>query len=69
MALTSTQLRIHCDSFNDENGSGGVATLAGLLGWTPRTMWRKLSGQHKISQSDEMAILALVKAHHAQKSV
>jgi hypothetical protein len=28
-----------------------------MVGWTPRTMRRKLAGTHKITQSDELAIL------------
>jgi hypothetical protein len=60
------QLRAHCDRFNNEKGKGGVVKLAALLGWTPWTMWCRLSGQHKITQSDEIAVMELIKAYDAQ---
>lgn len=68
MTLSTTQLRRHCDSFNDENGEGGVKRLAALIGISERSMHRKLSGQHKITERDERAINDAVRERDAQKA-
>lgn len=54
--MTRSELRKICDSLNDERGTGGQTKLAGMLGWTARTMRNKLSGKTKITRSDELAI-------------
>ena len=54
--MTSASLRAICDSLNDERGTGGQRRLARLLGWHYSTLWRKLSGLSRITQSDELAI-------------
>jgi hypothetical protein len=54
--VTPADLRATCDSLNDEHGTGGQSKLARLLGWHHSTIWRKLNGKSRISQSDELAI-------------
>jgi hypothetical protein len=66
--MTPSELRTHCDSFNDETGRGGVTKLAVLLGWTRRTMDRKIFGQHKITQSDEIAINDVMQKYHVRET-
>lgn len=41
---------------NDERGTGGQTELAYYLGWNPSSMRRKLSGESKITKTDELAI-------------
>jgi hypothetical protein len=41
---------------NDEHGTGGQTKLAHLLSWHFSTLWRKLNGKSRITQSDELAI-------------
>ena len=53
-------LRAICDSLNDERGTGGQSRLARLLDWDYSTLWRKLTGQSPITQSDELAIRQVV---------
>ena len=50
--MTPADLRKICDSLHP----GWQTTLAGLLGWTPRTMRNKLAGKTKITKADELAI-------------
>jgi hypothetical protein len=47
--MTPAELRAVCDVV-------GKSKLADLLGWTVRTMDRKLSGKHKITRADELAV-------------
>ena len=54
--MTPADLRAICDSLNDERGTGGQSKLARLLDWDHSTVWRKLTGQSPITQSDELAI-------------
>ena len=53
--MTPAELRTICNEM-------GKRRLASLLGWTVRTMDRKLSGQHKITKADELAIRAVAGA-------
>jgi hypothetical protein len=50
--MTPAELRAVCDDV-------GKTKLAGMLGWTVRTLDRKLSGQHKITKGDEVAVDAV----------
>jgi hypothetical protein len=54
--MTPAELRVACDSLNDERGTGGQTTLARLLGWDASTIRRKLAGKSKISRADELAV-------------
>jgi DNA-binding transcriptional regulator YdaS (Cro superfamily) len=54
--MTSSHLRPISISLNDERGTGGQTKLARLLGWHHSTVWRKLNGQSRITQADELAI-------------
>jgi hypothetical protein len=54
--VTHADLRVICDSLNDERGAGGQSKLARLLGWHYSTLWRKFNGLSKITHSDELAI-------------
>ena len=54
--MTPADLRAICNSLNDERGTGGQSKLARLLGWNHSTVWRKLNGKNRITQSDELAI-------------
>jgi hypothetical protein len=54
--MTPADLRAICDSLNDERGTGGQSKIARLLGWHHSTVWRKLNGKSRITQSDELAI-------------
>jgi hypothetical protein len=54
--VTSADLRAICISLNDELGTGGQTKLASLLSWHYTTLWRKLNGKSRITQSDELAI-------------
>ena len=54
--MTPGSLRSLCDSLDDERGTGGQSKLARLLDWHPSTLWRKLNGKSRITQSDELAI-------------
>jgi len=54
--LTPADLRAICDSFDDEHGTGGQSKLARLLKWNHSTVWRKLNGKSRITQSNELAI-------------
>ena len=54
--LKPADLRVICDSLNNECSTGGQSKLARLLGWHHSTVWRKLNGRSPISQSDELAI-------------
>ncbi len=49
--MTPAELRTICEELGKER-------LANLLKWTVRTMDRKLSGQHKITKANEVAVLA-----------
>ena len=62
--LTPADLRAICHSLNDERGTGGQSKLARLLGWDYSTLWRKLNGRSKITQSDELAIRQVMAALH-----
>ena len=54
--MTPADLRAVCDTLNDERGMGGQTRLVRLLGWHFTTLWRKLNGLSKITQSDYLAI-------------
>jgi hypothetical protein len=54
--MTSADLRVICNSLNDERGTGGQTRLARLLGWHHSTIWRKLNGKSSITESDALAI-------------
>ena len=54
--LTPADLRAICDSLNDERGTGGQSGLARLLGWHHTTVWRKLNGRSRITESHALAI-------------
>ncbi len=54
--MTPAELRAICDSLNDERGTGGQSKLARLLSWHYSTLWHKLNGKSRITQSDELAI-------------
>jgi DNA-binding transcriptional regulator YdaS (Cro superfamily) len=54
--MTPADLWIICDSLNDERSTGGQSRLARLLGWNHSTVYRKLTGQSPISESDALAI-------------
>ena len=54
--MNPASLRDICDMLNDERGTGGQTKLARLLGWHYSTLWRKLNGNSRITQSDELAI-------------
>jgi hypothetical protein len=45
----------------------GKSTLAEMLGWTVRTLDRKLSGQHKITKADSLVMGAVVNLEIAPK--
>lgn len=47
--MTATELRIIAHKIGKER-------LAKMLRWTIRTLDRKISGQHKITEADEVAI-------------
>lgn len=53
--MSREELRRICDAVGKER-------LAALLEWTVRTLDRKLSGQHKITKADAMAVRAAVLA-------
>ncbi len=53
--MTNDELRTICDRI-------GKDRLAAILDWTVRTIDRKLSGQHKITKADAVAIRAAVLA-------
>ena len=54
--MTPADLRVICDSLNDERGTGGHSKLARLLGWHHSTVWRKLVGQSRITESNALAV-------------
>lgn len=58
--MTPAELRAVCDSLNDARGVGGQTRLAELLGWSDRTMRRKLAGDTPIDRDEELAIRCLV---------
>lgn len=62
-AMTPADLRVICESLNDERGTGGRSKLARLLGWHHSTMWRKLNGKTPISRTDELAIRQAVRSY------
>jgi hypothetical protein len=64
--LTPADLRVICDTLNDEHGTGGQSRLARLLGWHYTTVWRKLNGKSPIKQDDELAIQKAVEVIEAQ---
>ena len=54
--LTPANLRVICESLNDEHGTGGQSKLARLLKWQHSTVRRKLNGKSPITESDALAI-------------
>ena len=54
--MTPADLRVICDSLNDDRGTGGQSKLARMLGWHHSTVWRKLNGKSAITESDALAI-------------
>ena len=57
--MTSAELRTIC-------GEVGKKRLADALGWTVRTLDRKLSGQHAITKADALAVQHVVKCGEQQ---
>lgn len=57
--MTPAELRRYCERFHDEHGTGGQTRLAELLGWSDRTMRRKLVGDTPIGRDEELAIRCL----------
>ena len=45
---------------DDRHGRGGKTRLARALGWDYSTLWRKLNGRSKITESDLLAAEAVV---------
>jgi hypothetical protein len=62
--MTASDLRAMCNSLSDENGTGGQSGLARLLDWHHSTLWRKLNGKSRITQSDELAIRQALASLH-----
>jgi hypothetical protein len=56
VSFTPSALRAICDSLNDELGTDRRSKLARLLGWHHSTLWRKLAGKSRITESDALAI-------------
>jgi hypothetical protein len=54
-SLAPNDLRVICNSLNDEHGTGGQSRLARLLEWDYSTLWRKLNGLSRITHPDELA--------------
>jgi DNA-binding transcriptional regulator YdaS (Cro superfamily) len=54
--MTPADLRAITNSLDDERGTGGQSALARLLGWHHSTVWRKLNGSSRITESDALAI-------------
>jgi hypothetical protein len=54
--MTPAEFHSICKSLDDERGMGGQTQLARMLGWHYGTLWRKLNGKSRITQSDELAI-------------
>jgi hypothetical protein len=54
--MNRIELRVICDSLNDEQGKGGQAKLIPMLGWYPTTLRRKLKSRSRVTQPDELAI-------------
>ncbi len=62
--MTPADLRLITVSLNDERGTGGQTKLARLLGWHHSTVWRKLTGKSRITQSDVLAIGSVLHQIH-----
>jgi hypothetical protein len=60
--MTPADLQVICNSLNDKRGTGGQSKLAWMLGWHYSTLWWKLNGRSRITQSDEPAIRQAVEA-------
>jgi len=58
--MTPADLRVICNSLNDERGTGGQIRLARLPGWHYSTLWRKLNGKSRIIHSDQLAIMRAI---------
>ncbi len=58
--MTPADLRVICDSLNDDHGTGGQSKLARLLRWHHSTIWRKLNDESPITESDALAIQKVV---------
>jgi hypothetical protein len=54
--MTPADLRVICDSLNDEHGAVGQTKLARLLERHYSTIWMKLTGQSPITESDALAV-------------
>lgn len=50
--MTTEELRSICERIGKER-------LARLLGWTVRTLDRKIAGQHRITKEDAIAVQAV----------
>ena len=57
--MTLADLRSLCDSLNP----GGQSKLARMLDWHYTTLWRKLNGKSKFTQSDEYAIQKAIETY------
>lgn len=62
--MTPDQLRAFCDSLNP----GGQTELAGMMGWTTRTMRNKLAGKTPITKADAMAISHVMECDNSSDS-
>jgi DNA-binding transcriptional regulator YdaS (Cro superfamily) len=60
--MTPADLRVLCDSLNDERGTGGQSKLARLLGCHYSTVWRKPTGKSPVKQAYELAIRQAVRS-------
>jgi len=65
--MTPEELRAHCDSLNDERGTGGQTRLADLLDMHPTLLRKKLAGKVKIRKVDELAVEEAIKRFKRQK--
>lgn len=54
--MTTAELRAICEALDEEGGRGGQSRLARLLDWHHSTVWRKLTGRSRVTESDGLAI-------------
>jgi plasmid maintenance system antidote protein VapI len=62
--MTPADLRAICNWLNDKRGTRGQSKLARLLGWHHSTIWRKLNGKSRITESDALAIQKALELMH-----
>ena len=58
--MTPAKLRAYCDLLNDKHGTGGQTELARRLGWSARTIRRKLAGDSEIDRDEAIAVRCLM---------